>query len=205
MRRLSALLCAVVVVVSGCRHSAPAAPPAALRVAIVGDSITVASTAQIDNALGGVYTTDIRARSGQRIDQMLGDLGTALTLRPNAVVVDLGTNDVLQGVTHRDWRTGFDRMIAALADQRCVEITTVSTLVIGWSAIPAIAAEINSAIAEAVAAHPQFHVVDWNATVHANDGTDLLLADRVHPSATGSAALASLIRSALDRDCAQHP
>src|SRR2546421_1254098 len=199
MGRLCGALCAIIIVLGGCGNSdrTPVAiagdsdPP---RVAIVGDSITVSSTPQIKHALEGRYTTDIHARPGQRIDQMLVDLHGVLAERPTAVVVNLGTNDVLQGDTR--WRRSFDRMIAALGGQPCVEITTISTRVTGWVAIPAIAGQINRAIAETAASRAQFHIVDWNAAVHTGDGTQLLVADHVHPSAAGKARLASLTRSA---------
>ncbi len=208
MRRLWAL-CGIVVVLGGCAHPHPtqlvsvSRPDRAdpKRVAILGDSITVLSTSQINHALEGVYTTDVRAQSGQRIDQMLVELDDALAERPNEVVVNLGTNDVLQANMH--WRTSFDRMIAALAEQPCVEITTISTRVNGWGAVPAIAGQINDAIAQAVASHADFHVVDWNAAVHMG-GSQLLVSDQVHPSAIGEATLASLVRSALDRDCVRN-
>ncbi len=205
MRRLW-VLCAIVIVLGRCAHADPTrlvgvSHPGHTdpeRVAIVGDSITVLSTSHINDALEGPYTTDIRARSGQRIDQMLVELDDAIAERPNAVVVNLGTNDVLQGNMH--WRTSFDRMIAALAEQPCAEITTISTRVNGWGAVPAIAGQINDALAQAVASHADFHVVDWNAAVHMGS-TQLVDSDQVHPSAAGQARLASLIRSALDRDC----
>jgi lysophospholipase L1-like esterase len=208
MRRLCGALCAIVIVLGGCGNPdrklvALAGDPNPQRVAIVGDSITVSSTPQIKHALEGRYTTDIHARPGQRIDQMLVDLHGALAERPNAVVVNLGTNDVLQGDTQ--WHSSFDRMIADLAGQPCVQITTISTRVTGWVAVPAIAEQINRAIAETAASRAQFHIVDWNAAVHTGDGTQLLVADHVHPSAAGEARLASLIRSALDRNCGRDP
>jgi lysophospholipase L1-like esterase len=208
MRRLCGVLCATVLVLGECGNSdrtriAIAGDSAPQRVVIVGDSITVSSTPQIKHALEGRYTTDIHARPGQRIDQMLVDLPGALAERPNAVVVNLGTNDVLQGDTQ--WRPSFDRMIAALDGQPCVAITTISTRVTGWVAIPAIAGQINRAIAETAASRAQFHILDWNRAVHTADGTQLLVADHVHPSAAGNARLASLTRSALDRNCRRAP
>ncbi len=204
MRRLGGVFCAIVIALVGCgnpdlKRVALAGDPDPQRVAIVGDSITVSSAPQIKHALEGRYRTDIRARPGQRIDQMLVALHGALAERPNAVVVNLGTNDVLQGDTH--WHSSFDRMIADLADQPCVLITTISTRVTGWDAIPAIAEQINRAIAETAATRARFHILDWNAAVHTGDGTQLLVADHVHPSAAGEARLASLIRSGLDQNC----
>jgi lysophospholipase L1-like esterase len=170
-------------------------------VAVVGDSITFIARHEISTALKGRYHPVIHAEIGQRIDQMLPTLGSVLRTDPFAVIVDLGTNDVLQGKTHPDWRTGFTRMVAALTPARCVVLTTVSTLVAGPNAAPGVASAINRAIGEAASAHGNSHVVDWNAAVHRPKGATLVGADRIHPSPAGQVALAAMLRAALDHDC----
>lgn len=170
------------------------------RVPVVGDSITFVSAHEIATALEGRYQPDLHAAIGERIDQMLPALRTALRADPFAVVVNLGTNDALQARTHPDWQRGFTSMVAALAPVRCVVLTTISSLVDGPSA-SAVASEINRAISEAVSAHPNFHVVDWNAAVHRPSGPSLLDAGRIHPSPAGQVVLAGLLRTALDHDC----
>jgi lysophospholipase L1-like esterase len=64
-----------------------------------------------------------------------------------------------------------------------------------------VASAINRAIEGAVSDHPNFHIADWNAAVHAANGAALLNADRVHPSPAGQVVLARLLRATLDRSC----
>src|SRR5258708_4768564 len=161
-------------------------------VPVIGDSITFLASHDISSALGGAYHAEIHGGVGKRIDEMLPILGEELREHPFAVVVDLGTNDVLQARTHPDWQRGFERMIAMLVSSRCVVMTTISTRVDGPSASPEVAAEINDAIAMVVTSHRNFHAVDWNAAVHGIDGASLLVADRIHPSPAGQLTLAAL-------------
>jgi hypothetical protein len=95
----------------------------------------------------------------------------------------------------RSWREDQRRRCRSWA------LTTISTLVHDSNVAPAVASEINDAIVAAVAAHPNLHVVDWNAAVHAAKGASLLIADRIHPSTAGDLTLAALDRAALDHDC----
>jgi lysophospholipase L1-like esterase len=171
------------------------------RVAVVGDSIVFTASQEIAIAFKGRYRPDIEAGIGQRIDQMLPTLRNALRSDLFAVVVDLGTNDVLHAETHPDWRSGFSHMVEALTPARCVVLTTISTLVDGPTAAPGVASEINRAIAEAISEHRNFHVVDWDAAVHRSNGATLLNADKVHPSPAGQVALAVMLRAALDQHC----
>jgi len=182
---------------------APASPslPVVRTVSVVGDSITVVSRPAISSALAGAYETDIRGIWGQRIDQMLPTLSAVLRQHPSAVVVNLGSNDAIQAETHRGWQSSFARMIALLSPTRCVLLTTISTLLDARNPPPPVAADINAAIEGVTSRYRNFHIVDWNAAVHANNGRTLLSPDRIHPSPVGQLTLAALIRSALDGDC----
>jgi hypothetical protein len=175
--------------------------PNGRRVPVVGDSITVFAGHDIATALRPTYRAQIQAVIGQRIDQMLPTVRNDVAQHPYAIVVNLGTNDVLQARTRSGWRTSFNEMVAALAPVPCVELTTISTLVSAPTAEPVVASQINDAIASAIASHKNFHVVDWNAAVHEVNGTSLLIPDHVHPSASGDLRLAALTRHALDTDC----
>jgi hypothetical protein len=176
--------------------------PTGRRVPVVGDSITVFAGNDIKKALAPKYHAEIHAVFGQRIDQMVPTLRHDVADDPYAVVVNLGTNDVLQAKDRSGLQTSFAQMIAAAAPARCVFLTTISTLVDAPTAIPAVATQINDAISNAAAAHKNFHVIDWNGAVHQANGPSLLIADHVHPSGSGDLVLAALIRHALDADCA---
>jgi len=184
----------LIIVAALARGSTPTVP-------VVGDSITFFSGTDITAALANNYHADVHSGIGKRIDQLLPTLQAAVGHHPFAVIVNLGTNDALQAQTHPDWRSGFERMIAILAPVQCVVLTTISTLVHDSAAAPGAASDINDAIVVAAAAHPNLHVVDWNAAVHAPNGTNLLISDRIHPSTAGDLTLAALDRTTLDRDC----
>ncbi len=171
------------------------------QVAVVGDSITVLSKPYFARAFGSGGGADVRAKSGQRIDQMLPALQAALKSHPRAVVVNLGTNDVLQASYHPNWQSGFDRMVELLAPKHCVVLTTISTRAWSPTAVPSVADDINRAITRAAAAHPNFHILDWNALVHSPNGDKLLYFDKVHPSPNGQALLAEQSQELIKRDC----
>jgi lysophospholipase L1-like esterase len=171
------------------------------QVAVIGDSITVLSKPYFARAFGSSGGADVRATSGKRIDQMLPALKAALKAKPRAVVVNLGTNDVLQGQYHPNWRPAFDRMIELLAPKHCVVLTTISSRAWSPTALPAEADVINRAITTAAAAHPNFHILDWNALVHSPNGDALLYFDKVHPSPNGQALLAQQAQEIIKRDC----
>jgi lysophospholipase L1-like esterase len=171
------------------------------RVSIVGDSITFFAGADETAALGPAYKVDAHAGIGKRIDEMLPAVKKAARSHPYAVVVNLGTNDAREASSHPDWRTAYDEMIRTLADQRCVLLTTINTLMPGDPAVTSVADDINAAQAATVASRPDFHLVDWNAAVHGPNGLRLLTADRIHPSTPGQLELAALVRDTVKRDC----
>jgi lysophospholipase L1-like esterase len=171
------------------------------HVSIVGDSITFFAGTDESAALGSNYSVVAHAGIGKRIDEMLPAVQQAAGSEPFAVVVNLGTNDARQATSHPEWRPAFDTMIATLADQHCVLLTTINTLMPGEAGVTSVANAINAAEAEAVNAHPNFHIIDWNASVHAPNGLDLLMADRVHPNNAGQLALAALVRNGVSQDC----
>jgi len=191
----------VVAVVAGIVVVAYTSSPAPTSVAVVGDSITVAAQTDIAASLGGAYRPDIHAIWGQRIDQMLPTLAVVLHRHPSDVVVNLGSNDAIQAATHPDWQRAFDQMIAMLASTHCVVLTTVSTRLATSPASLRVAVDIDAAITSVRSARPTFHIVDWNAAVHAANGGALLTSDRIHPSPAGQLTLAALIRAALDHSC----
>jgi hypothetical protein len=169
-------------------------------VAVVGDSITAFAKVDISAALGDGYHPDIHAVIGRRIDEMVPTLERVGRSRPSAIVVNLGSNDALQAGSHPDWRTGFVRMLALLIPQRCVLLTTINTGLPGRAGTAVVADDINRALLVAVGAHPNVHIVDWNAAVLTN-GPALLTADNIHPSPAGQLMLVALTRAALVQQC----
>jgi lysophospholipase L1-like esterase len=168
------------------------------KVAVIGDSITVLSAVAIQKQLGD--HPNIQAELGKRIDEMLPALRDALQKKPDAVVVNLGTNDVLQGTIHPDWRPGFLQLVQALEHTDCAVLVNINTTATNRSARPEFAPQINAAIAKAAETHDNFHVIDWDAIVHAPGGDALIQPDTIHPTGPGAQRLAREIRHTL-ADC----
>lgn len=237
--RVGAVVATVGVAVAGCipyqgNRDGP-------RVAIVGDSNTILAAAPsalseagpLRELLHPLFQTTIQAQAGKRIVDMLDELQAQVDNpagRPDAVVVYLGTNDVM--VENPDWRAAFDAMLAVVADVPCVELVTVNTDTDAMRGqTTTTASGINAAIAAAAAAEPdRVHVVPWNVDWTAEMGAPdpaitehpysvffpperlddhwrasfpdgVWLGDGVHQSPEGSMMLARLYRDQLVEDC----
>jgi lysophospholipase L1-like esterase len=201
MIRWVLLVIAVAAVLAGGTYLAISQWSSVPTVVVVGDSITYFSGNDISAALGAGYSADIHAGIGRRIDEMLPTLEHAAHAHPFAVVVNLGSNDALQARTHPDWRRGFDRMLALVAPQRCVLITTINTRLPGRAGTRTVANDINAALLTAAGTHPNLHIVDWNAAVLTGKATALLTPDGIHPSPAGQLTLAALTRTELVERC----
>ena len=63
----------------------------------VGDSITVLSESAITSAASAIgWTTSFYATDGDTITQMTPSVATAIARNPQALIINLGTNDALQ-------------------------------------------------------------------------------------------------------------
>jgi lysophospholipase L1-like esterase len=155
---------------------------------------------RLPRAFGNEFRTEVRAQSGVRIDQMLEQLEEAVASEPHDVVVNLGTNDADQVRTHPDWRTGLVRMVELLEPVPCVVLVTVGTRVDARTGTTT-ARDINVALVQAAAAHPNFHVLDWNALTLGPEGDTLLEPDDVHLSDRGKAVLAERLERTVAACC----
>lgn len=157
------------------------------RVAIIGDSISEFATPALTHvlrhdtlyidAVGGTTIADHQST----IEQVESD-GL-----PRDWVIELGTNDALGGNTN--WSSDFANEVAALQGQRCVVFLTVKPT------LGSIGAGINEAIANAVATHPNFHLIDWGNIEFRR--AKWLQSDALHPSKSGDIELATLVHQAI--------
>ncbi|MDA8340636.1 MAG: GDSL-type esterase/lipase family protein [Actinomycetota bacterium] len=172
------------------------------RVAVVGDSIVFVSQPDIEAVLDRRAATMVSGQVGWTIAQQQAAVVTDLDNPdgpPADWIVDLGTNDAV--FANRQWRPAYDAMVASLAGQSCVLLTTVSSEADAMGGTT-IGAAIDRAERATVASHPNFHLVDWNAAVH--QGSHLrtwLMDDRIHPNRAGQQALAAMYLGALEHQC----
>ena len=162
------------------------------RVVGIGDSLMLLAAPNIQQALASDHEVTIIAKNGRRIDEMLPPLRRALREEApvEAVIANLGTNNVLQGATYTEALDDFDRLITLTKSVPCVILTTVSTRVDSWRG-NSVGAEINAKIQDVRNSDPrQYQVADWDAAVRSPAGFATLLAnpegisDGVHENAT---------------------
>jgi lysophospholipase L1-like esterase len=220
---------------------APCPPPAdpgergAPLVAFVGDSTTALAALPSDLApegaiaavFAGDYDIRVEAQFGRTIGDMVDEVEAVVDDAggpPDVLVVNLGTNDALQGST--EWPAAFDELLSLVADHPCVLLVTVNETIdalVGPTS--STAASINARIAEAVTAPNLFHV-DWNEDYRPEGGftpeadhlysvyappealppelrathpMGMWVSDGVHQSPEGSVELATRIREVLDQ------
>jgi hypothetical protein len=172
-------------------------------VVFVGDSITVLATPAIHQLLDPDYDVEILAVIGIRINKSLPALESALTFHPHAVVVNLGTNDALQGGLHPAWKSSWDKLIRITRNTPCVVLTTVNPAADALSHRPT-ATKINADIRALAAQNPKkYKVADWSRFLSRHVSSQrIYLRDEpilIHPTPVGAQELASLDQSALAR------
>jgi lysophospholipase L1-like esterase len=195
------------------------------RVMITGDSVTELASGALRDRLVDEYAVTFRYQGGQTIHDMVDELEGQVVNQagvPTAAIVNLGTNDVVQ--SNPLWRQHFDEMLAVLEPVGCVNLVTVNELLRDSHPI---AAAINAAIDEAVAADPErFHRVEWNVdwtgemgpgdpddpgphyySIYIGPGVHPMLpdggwaGDGIHQSPEGSLELARRYEEALVGNC----
>jgi hypothetical protein len=152
-------------------------------VTAVGDSVMVAATPALDNALPGIY---IDAQVGRQFSTGLDVISTLKSegLLRSIVVVGLGTNGTVTS----------DEVSELYAEigptRRLVLVNTYEER--SWEQ------EVNSTLSGAVTAHPSSTVLaDWYGTIAHQ--TSLLWPDGIHPQPAGGIVYAKMLKTALEK------
>ena len=199
-------LVAASLALSAC-HSGNSGGP---KVAVNGDSITVAAVWPINNTLAPADYVHVHAQGGLTIAQTLPELQTMLTDpegTPNDVIVESGTNDVFQRDT--TWQAALDTEVGMLASTQCVIFVNVSSYA-DWfgdqMGLPPLVPGVNAAIAHAVSKNPHFHLLDWDSFIKQPGNFEAYITQgpaglAVHPNGAGRQVLANMEQQALQEDC----
>ena len=174
-------------------------------VTFLGDSITVISADDISATLARDYRPEFSAVLGIQTGQLLPAARTAAAADPDQVVIDLGTNDVLQKAPLDQAADHLEELVGLFPRSRCIHLVTVNTNMAAYGiSYRARAEELNDSIRRLAASDPRIGVIDWNAAmsadVVAHPPSGSLTSDTIHPNDAGKAVLAGAIRTALD-DC----
>lgn len=169
--------------------AAPAA--ASVPTIVVGDSLAVGTRPYLAPLVPGFALT-WDAVSGRTTPQGMRALRAKLRgVRPDAVVVSLGSNDGPSPVRFAD---RLQRTLAAIPRTTCVV----------WPSIvrpprKGNAAGLNRVLRAAALRDPRLTVVDWIGAVRSGR---VVLPDGLHPDAAGYEERSRMIAAALQRGCA---
>jgi len=179
-------------------RSSRAIPPQ--RIALIGDSITDQARDVYQTELPPAYTLDIEAVPGRRFVDMLPLAREAAAARPNQVVIDLGSNDVLLDEPDESTDQAMGTMLDLYATAPCVHVVTVNEGFVFAPTQGPKARRINDQLRR-IATERGYRIVDWNKIVvdyvAAGAPQGPITADSVHPTAVGKSMLVDAVRASL--------
>jgi phospholipase/lecithinase/hemolysin len=173
------------------------------RVAVVGDSITAIGEQQLKISAGNDYVIDASAEFGATVAGQMPAAGQLAATGPEQVIINLGTNDALQGVPLDQTMASLKQMVALFPDAKCIHFVTVDEgLDQGGNKPTAAVKAFNKALLAYADDLDRGDVVRWDEIAHGNlreARSDPLTTDGVHPGAEGQRKLADAEVHALQR------
>ena len=168
---------------------------------LLGDSITILIGGATEAKLAGYTSTRVKALWGARIDEQLAEAADIAKRRPDQVIVNLGTNNILQDRPLDASIAEYRQILDAFSDLHCVGVITInehiSQLGVDRSAA---AIEFNAALRALAADYPNTTVTEWSSIFVFPQDQVLLDSDTVHPLPDGVERLASTYE-AIARAC----
>jgi lysophospholipase L1-like esterase len=184
------VLAVVAVVTARAFHRGP-------EVVLVGDSITFQTIGVFEEELGDDWGLTIHGVPSMRADQLLPAVPELAAHHPVQVVVNLGTNDALQGTPPGDTVAALEQLAAGFPGARCIHLVTINEHMLTPEGV---AAGLNARIRD-LAARRGWHTVPWDAVVRDYDAGPQpegpVTSDSVHPTAVGERLLADAYDRAL--------
>jgi len=174
------------------------------RVLLVGDSITSLSQPELTARLRGRYRVEVSGAPRRTTQERVRDLPLLLTTKPERLVINLGTNDVLRGESTKGTLAALERIGTAFPTVHCVVLVTVNHNMFSAKQVRVgpDAYALDRGI-RALAARRHWGVVPWDSIVQryldAGQQQGSLSDDTVHPRPVGRRLLADAYRTALDR------
>lgn len=171
------------------------------RVAILGDSITALGEARLRDELGADHDLTIDGKFGARTDQRVQAAQAQAATNPHQVVINLGTNDVLQGRAPDAIARNLELLIAIYRGASCVFLVTINThLDQNGNRPQQPAIDLNAAMERLAETDDRVELIRWDRIQ--DDAVDAqhplgLTTDGVHPSDEGQRELAAAIGDAL--------
>lgn len=167
---------------------------------LIGDSLTLLVVDQVAAKAKPDHEVTADATWGRRIDEQLDIARKIASEDPQQVVINLGTNNVLQRHDPTASVEDLSTLLDVLDDVRCVHLVTVNENIRRLGAdYSAEAKAINDGIRTLAERQLNIDIVDWNEIVTAHLGEPILDADTVHPTPAGVELLADAYVDAINR------
>lgn len=170
-------------------------------VLLLGDSLTVLVSDDVKKAAPAGTDLEVSAEWGKRIDEEIDAARQLGGDDPRQVIVNLGTNNVLQRYDVTASASDLTTLLDAFDGSSCIHLVTVNEHINRMGEdFAAGAVALNQEIRTIAQRRTNVDVIDWNQIVvdHAADG--IMSDDSVHPNAAGVALLAEAYAAAID-DC----
>ena len=170
------------------------------EVVLLGDSITVLIGDAVTKAAPDGIDIEVAGDWGKRADEQLGTARQLGDDDPAQVIVNLGTNNVLQ----RHDLTATANDLAAILDDfdgsGCLHLVTINEHITGMGQDfgPA-ATELNRQIRTLAERRLDTDVIDWNQIVVDHTADPVIADDGIHPNARGIELLAAAYVDAIGR------
>lgn len=197
---LAMLIAGALVLVAANRH-----PQTAAGVVLIGDSITDGLRARPGLALAG-EAPQVEAEGGRRVADLMGSARRFAASPRAQVVVNLGTNDLMQGATPADTLAALGTLTDLLDDRSCVHVVTLNDGILDFDQ-PQLHEHLQSTNAgiATLARQRGYRVVDWNAIVRQHDveGDPAfpVTSDSIHPTPAGQDLLVAAYDEAVRAGC----
>lgn len=168
-------------------------------VVLLGDSLTVLVVDQVKADAQPDHEVTSDATWGRRIDEQLDVAADIASKDPQQVIINLGTNNVLQRHDPTASVEDLGTLLDALEDVGCIHIVTVNEHIRRLGEDYSLEARaINDGIRTLAERRLDTDIIDWNQIVtdHLADG--IISDDTVHPNPAGVDLLAAAYIDAID-------
>lgn len=184
------------------RADAERVPSSMTSVLVIGDSITAQGRDVIFDVLGSRYDVSVDGRSGFRTDQQVATARRLAKRDFDQVIIELGTNDVFQGIAPESSGAALSEIIGSFDSARCVHLVDVDESMSSLDPdLPGRAQRINAVIRGIADDDPRIGVISWSAIVRDYDESangEPVTVDGVHPGRAGQRLLVDAYLAALD-------
>jgi hypothetical protein len=161
-------------------------------VAVIGDDQTSTIQTDLHTAMDVFYQSRNISSDGKTMAQMQDTATTLAADNPQAVVIDLGTNDAKSGVAASDTLAQLDTMIAKFPSS-CIVVVDLNEQA---TATPSYSVSTAHAYNEGLLSR-HVTIADWNGTLMGNLADFTSAPDQLIPAGDGKPALANTITASV--------